>query len=93
MVQVPRGKLGAFLRNELCVPCWHLHTHVCSDTGGRTGFAQRGIRGTSRKSFRTNGLRMRQDPLDMGQAGITSKDARHGIAPPVPCITQALTVD
>lgn len=44
MVQVPRGKLGAFLRNELCVPCWHLHTHVCSDTGGRTGFAQRGIR-------------------------------------------------
>ena len=37
-----------------------------------------------------NGLRVRQDPLDMGQTGVTS-EARHGIAPPVPCIAQTLT--
>jgi hypothetical protein len=52
-----------------------------------------GIRLRQGKSFGTNDLRMRQDPLDMGQAGITFKDARHGIAPPVACITQTLTVD
>ena len=25
------------------------------------------------RSFETSGLRVRQDPLDMGQAGVTSK--------------------